>query len=53
MTRIEAFTEIGSQILGNTDAVGVSELQPNYRDFEVGTVTHVWGWRALPQIVER
>ncbi len=54
LTRIEAFTKTGSQIVGNSDdTIGASELASNFRDFEVGTVHHVWGWRALPQIVER
>jgi hypothetical protein len=54
LTRIEAFTKTGSQILGNSDdTIGASELASNFRDFEVGTVHHVWGWSALPQIVER
>lgn len=39
LTRIEAFTKTGSQILGNSyDTIGTSELASNFRDFEVGTV---------------
>ena len=54
LTRIEAFTKIGSQVLGNSDqTIGASEFPSNYRDFKVGTIHHVWGWRALPQVVEK
>jgi hypothetical protein len=53
MTRIEAFSEVGSQILGNTNQTIPSDLASNYRDFHVGAVHHVWGWRALSKVVER
>src|SRR5215472_14788339 len=48
LTRIEAFTTLGAQILGNSSkTLGASALASNYRDFHVGVVHHVWGWRAL------
>jgi hypothetical protein len=54
LTRIEAFTEMGSQVIGNSGkTIGASALASNYRDFHVGAVHHVWGWRALPKVVER
>jgi hypothetical protein len=54
LTRIEAFTETGAEVLGNTDrTIGASLLTSNYRDFDVGAIHHVWGWRALPRVVER
>lgn len=54
LTRIEAFTEVGSRVIGNTaETVGRSALDSNYRDFHVGAVHNVYGWRALPKIVER
>ncbi len=54
LTRIEAFTKVGAQILGNSDTtLGAEGLVSNYRDFYVGAVHHVWGWRALPKVVER
>jgi hypothetical protein len=54
LTGIEAFTETGAEVLGNTDrTIGASMLTSNYRDFHVGAVHHVWGWRALPGVVER
>ena len=54
LTRIEVFTEVGSQILGNTSATSPSPgLASNFRDFHVGAVHNVWGGRALPKLVER
>jgi len=54
LTRIEAFTEVGSTVIGNTaEMVGGSALDSNFRDFHVGAVHNVYGWRALPKIVER
>jgi hypothetical protein len=54
LTRIEAFTEMGSQILGTgAKTVGASALASNYRDFHVGAVHNVWGWRALAKVVDR
>ena len=54
LTGIEAFTETGAAVLGNTDrTIGASLLTSNYRDFHVGAVHHVWGWRALPEVIER
>lgn len=54
LTRIEAFSEPAGKVIGNTNrTTRASALASNYRDFEVGTITHVYGWRALPTIVER
>jgi hypothetical protein len=53
MTWIEAFTEVGSQILGNTNPTIPSNLASNNQDLHVGAVHHVWSWRALSKVVER
>jgi hypothetical protein len=50
LTRIEAFTEGRAAVVGNTtETVPVDGLTSSFRDFGVGTVTHVWGWKALPR----
>jgi len=54
LTRVEVFTEGQAAVLGNApDTVPVAGLTSPFRDFGVGTVTHVWGWKALPRRVER
>lgn len=54
LTRIEAFTKINAQVLGNSnDTVRASDLASNYRDHALGTGHNVWGWRALPRVIER
>jgi hypothetical protein len=45
LTRTELFTEGGLQVTGNAPVLDVG-LSSNFRDFGVGTVHDVWGWRA-------
>lgn len=45
MTRVELFTQGGYQITG-TCPVGPNPWPSNFRDFGVGTVHQVWGWKA-------
>lgn len=52
LTRIEAITKTGSQILGHADLPPTLVIAPNFRDYRVGTVHSVWGWKALPQVIE-
>lgn len=54
LTRIEAFTEGAAAVVGNTmETVPTDGLTSSFRDFGVGTVTHVWGWKALPRRTEQ
>lgn len=54
LTGIRAFTEDGAQIIGNaTGTVPVAGLTSSFRDHGVGTVTAVWGWKALARVVEK
>jgi len=54
LTRIEAFTEGAAAVLGNTlETIPTDRLTSSFRDFGVGTVTHVWGWKALPRRTEQ
>lgn len=54
LTRIEAFTDGAAAVLGNTtETVPTAGLTSSFRDFGVGTVTHVWGWKALPRRTEQ
>lgn len=45
LTGIKLFTEGGLQVVANS-AVVPSGLSSNYRDLDVGTVHHVWGWKT-------
>ncbi len=54
LTRIEAFTEGAAAVLGNTtETVPTAGLTSSFRDSGVGTVTRVWGWKALPRRTEQ
>jgi hypothetical protein len=54
LTRIEAFTEAGARVTGNTHkTTGASALASNYRNYGPSAVHHVYGWSVLPKIVER
>ena len=53
LTRIEAFTITGEQILGHAPVTYHEPLASNYRDFAVGTVHHVWGWKVLGKVAAR
>jgi hypothetical protein len=52
LTRIEAITKTGSQIIGNAVLPSTLVIAPNFRDHRVGTVHSVWGWRVLPKLIE-
>ena len=45
LTRIELYTEGGYQVTGSC-AVSPNPWPSNFRDFEVGTVHKVWGWKT-------
>ena len=45
LTRIELFTQGGLEVVDTAD-VTPSGLPSNFRDFEVGTTTAVWGWKT-------
>ncbi|WP_378145686.1 hypothetical protein ACFJGV_18520 [Cnuibacter sp. UC19_7] len=45
LTGIRIFTEGGAEVIGWVEPVPTG-LPSNFRDFGVGTVTQVWGWRA-------
>ena len=45
LTRIELFTQGGFQVTGSC-AVSPNPWPSNFRDFDVGTVHQVWGWRS-------
>ncbi len=48
LTGVEVFSQGQASVLGNApDTVPVAGLTSSFRDFGVGTVTHVWGWKAL------
>jgi hypothetical protein len=52
LTRIEMFTKGGAQVIGSTNAtVHGPELKSAFRDHGVGTVTEVWGWKAIDRRV--
>ncbi|MDT7571106.1 MAG: hypothetical protein QOE05_1280 [Actinomycetota bacterium] len=54
LTGIEIFTTGRAVVIGHTtETVPTEGLTSAFRDFAVGTVTHVWGWMVLPQRVER
>jgi len=52
LTRIEAITATGSSILGNVPLPKGFVFAPNFRDYSVGTVHSVWGWKTLPRKIE-
>ena len=53
LTHLKVFTHAGAVVLGNVEPRFDVKLDSNYRDHHVGAVHHVYGWRALPTIVER
>jgi hypothetical protein len=54
LTRIEAFTERGATVLGNTAHTVPDEgLASAFRDFYVGANTETWGWKVLGGRAER
>lgn len=53
MVRVEVFTEGHAVVLGRQrETSPVDGLTSAYRDTGVGTVTEVWGWKALPKRVQ-
>jgi hypothetical protein len=53
MVRVEIFTEGHAVVLGKQpETRPVDGLTSAYRDTGVGTVTEVWGWKALPRRVQ-
>jgi hypothetical protein len=53
LMRVEVFTTAGAVLLGNVEPRFDVPLDSNYRDYHVGAVHHVYGYRAFPVIVER
>ena len=47
-----AITGTGAKVLGRIHLPAELALAPNYRDFGVGTIHTVWGWKVLPRLVE-
>ena len=45
LTNTRIFTEGHAAVIGWFE-VTPTDLASNFRDFGVGTVTHVWGWRT-------
>lgn len=54
LTRIEAFTEAGAQVLGRVVVTYDRVFPSHYRGpFPVGTVHRVWGWQTLRSVAAR
>jgi hypothetical protein len=52
LSRIEAITRTGANVLGSVPLPKGLGVAPNYRDSRVGTVHTVWGWKVLPRLIE-
>ena len=54
LVSVDAFTKTETRLLGNQpDTKPAEGLTSAFRDFAVGTKTQTWGWKVLPQRVER
>ncbi len=52
LTRIEAITRTGAKVRGRVPLPEGLAIAPNYRDYRVGTVHKVWGWKVLGRLIE-
>lgn len=52
LTRIELFTQDGVRVVGNIGPVS-TPFDSNYRDYHIGAVHQVWGWKSALQRARR